>query len=98
MVKALEHILGTQYQLIKNRPHTAKNHPEDQIQPQRIDRRVGQFPYFDDRRFTVENAENNARHDHAGKDGFDRDKVIAKLRTHLLDDKQNARQRCVEGS
>ncbi|MNS97207.1 hypothetical protein D3C72_1315320 [compost metagenome] len=96
-MNALEHILCFEYQEIKQRPQHAKNHPQNQIQPQRVHRRIGELTHLNDCGFAVENTKHNARHDHASEDRLDRDKVVAKLRAHLFDDKQYPGQRRVEG-
>ncbi len=46
---------------------------------------------------TVEQAEDNARHNDAGKHRFDGNKVVAKLRAHLFNDEKYTRQRRVKG-
>ena len=84
-MNTLEHILGAQHQAIKQRANAAKNHPQDQVQPQRIHRRIAQLADLNNRRFAIKDTEHNARHDHAGKDGFNRNQVVAKLRAHLFD-------------
>lgn len=63
----LEHILGAQHQRIKQRANTAKNHPEDQIQPQGVDRRIAELTDLDNRFIAVEDTENDGGHNDAGK-------------------------------
>ena len=93
----LEHILGTQHQRIKQWANAAKNHPEDQIQPQGIDRRIAELTNLDNRFIAVEDTENDGGHNHAGKYGFNGDQVVAKLRAHLFNNKQNPGERRVKG-
>ena len=96
-VNTLEHILSAQDKGVKQRSHHAKNHAEDQVKPQGVNRRVGQFTHLNDRPFAIKEAKHDARHNDAGKHRFNGDQVVAKLRAHLFDDKQNARQRRVKG-
>ena len=95
-MNALEHILGAQDKGVKQRSHRAKNHAEDQVKPQGVDRRVGQFTHLNDRALAIKNAKDDARHNDAGKHRFNRDQVVAELRAHLFDNEQNARQRRVK--
>ncbi|MNC66929.1 hypothetical protein D3C75_1173840 [compost metagenome] len=69
-MNALEHILRPQYQRIKQRPYYAKNHAEDQIQPERVQRGIAELADLNHRRFAIKQAEDDARHDHARKDRF----------------------------
>jgi hypothetical protein len=45
-VNPLKHILCPQDKRIKKRPYDAKNHPQRQIEPQRIDRRIGEHRFY----------------------------------------------------
>ena len=95
-VNALEHILSAQDKGVKQRPHDAKNHAEDQVKPQGVDRGVGQLAHLNHRPLAIKEAKDNARHNDAGKHRFYGDQVVAKLRAHLFDNEQDARQRRVK--
>ena len=95
-MNALEQILGAQHQKIKQRAEAAKQHPQHQVQPQSVHRGIAQLAHLYNCRLAVKNAKHNARHDHAGKYRFNGDQVVAELRAHLFDDKQDTSQRRVK--
>ena len=69
-MNALEHILSAQDKGVKQRPHYAKNHAEDQVKPQGVDRRVGEFTHLNDRSLAIKDAKHDARHNDAGEYRF----------------------------
>ncbi len=95
-IQAGKTILRQKNQPVKQHANHAKHHAEHQIKPQRIERRGTQLTDGNHRLLAVKQAEHDARHNDAGKHRFNGDQAVTKLRAHLFNNKQDARQWCVK--